>query len=332
MIAPSVDELLFFTGFGSFAWTYVYAQLPRPSADARCQLRGTITGPHCHYSRTLPTRWDFLDQGDGPTILARATVVDPCFWTPTLPFLYDVTLELEQHGQRVWSTSQRIGLTRYGTRGCNLLCDGKRWVLRATFLPFLRGPIQHAAPQLSTLPQKTPSADFEFLEQAADGLREHLLGIAVEQPTISLCEWASTHGIPMIADLRHRSSSTGSTISAIVRQFSRYPCIAATIVHREDVTTVRNSNKYLIVAEELVGPELVDDRCENAMLADIAICSVHNASTDGPNLQEWAAAIGRPMFAIRSDSQSMDIPSARLACEQLQADLAPWIDLAGYIV
>ncbi len=109
---------------------YVYARLPRPADDAGLSLGGFVRGPRCLQAETLPLTAKLVDLGPGPTLLARALVPEPCFWSPDLPAIYDVTVNLLR-GEEVIATERReIGLRSFGVKGQNLMLDGKRWVLR----------------------------------------------------------------------------------------------------------------------------------------------------------------------------------------------------------
>lgn len=84
-------------------------------------ITGTLRGPFCRYSRTLPS-----------TIVIRegvATVVDPCYWTPRLPFRYELKVDVESDAGTVCHEFM------WGIRWCvphqsNLLIDGKGFVIR----------------------------------------------------------------------------------------------------------------------------------------------------------------------------------------------------------
>lgn len=104
--------------------TTAQATLQFSSAD--CAINGTIRGPYCKYSRTLPCT---LPVKDG-----RAVVVDPCYWTPKLPFRYELKLEVET------ATGKETHEFLWGIRHCIphktlLRMDGKGYVVRAVEPP-----------------------------------------------------------------------------------------------------------------------------------------------------------------------------------------------------
>ena len=76
----------------------------------RVVLRGTLRGPYCERSRTLPAEIAFRDAGKPGLI--EALVPDPCTWSPELPHLYQADVEARQ-GQRVLAEYHgTIGLRR----------------------------------------------------------------------------------------------------------------------------------------------------------------------------------------------------------------------------
>ncbi len=83
------------------------------SGDAEAEqvvLRGTLRGPYCEQSRTLPAEIMFRDTGRPG--LVEALVPDPCTWSPELPHLYQADVEARQ-GQRVLAEYHgTIGLRR----------------------------------------------------------------------------------------------------------------------------------------------------------------------------------------------------------------------------
>jgi hypothetical protein len=52
------------------------------AARSTPRIEGLITGPYCAYARTLPATY--------PIRSGQVSIVDPCYWTPELPFLYQI--------------------------------------------------------------------------------------------------------------------------------------------------------------------------------------------------------------------------------------------------
>jgi beta-galactosidase/beta-glucuronidase len=91
----------------------VYARLLGGEAE-RTILHGTLRGPYCEGSRTLPVEIAFHDLGPEQPGLAAALVPDPCTWSPELPHLYQADVEARQSGQVVAEYHGKIGLRRAG--------------------------------------------------------------------------------------------------------------------------------------------------------------------------------------------------------------------------
>src|SRR5689334_19006876 len=119
-----------FYGDLTVAQGYVYARLPRPLDDAGLSLAGYVRGPRCLLAETLPVSTSLVDLGAGPTLLARALIPDPCFWSPDLPAIYDVVVELRRGSETIATERREIGLRALGVRGRCFYLDGKKWVLR----------------------------------------------------------------------------------------------------------------------------------------------------------------------------------------------------------
>lgn len=57
------------------------------------ELAGTMSGPRRKGSRTLPATVPLRPIADAAPA-AEAILPDPCFWSPEMPFLYDIRVEL----------------------------------------------------------------------------------------------------------------------------------------------------------------------------------------------------------------------------------------------
>lgn len=70
-----------FFGQASNALCYVYSQLSTPPAGDDWQLTGSLRGPSCSLSATLPATHPFAPLAPGDSLLARAVVPEPSFAT-----------------------------------------------------------------------------------------------------------------------------------------------------------------------------------------------------------------------------------------------------------
>src|SRR5262249_17931911 len=71
-----------------------------------------------------------IDLGPGPTLLARAVIPEPSFWSPDVPSIYDVTVKLRRGDEVVATARHEIGLRNFGIRRQYFVLEGKRWTLR----------------------------------------------------------------------------------------------------------------------------------------------------------------------------------------------------------
>lgn len=128
--APQFDGLQLFYGETSPAEARVYARLPAVDDGSRYMLSGSVSGPFCQYSRTLPAVTELLPRGTEPALLAEAMVADPCFWSPELPMLYRVHVELSEAGKAVAAADRQLGIRPLAAIGRRLIHGGKNLVLR----------------------------------------------------------------------------------------------------------------------------------------------------------------------------------------------------------
>jgi hypothetical protein len=130
------DQLDVFFGEATPTQARVYAQLPRGDGPLDARLEGTLSGPTCRYAETLPTHYRFRDRGvlkggvSQDSMLIEAVVPDPCFWTPRLPYLYEVKLELRVGDEVVGRVARPFGIRPLGVRANSFVFAGKRWVFR----------------------------------------------------------------------------------------------------------------------------------------------------------------------------------------------------------
>ncbi len=250
----------------------VYARLRDVPAAQGMTLSGLIRGPHCLYSTTLPATIRLGDAGPGETLLARAMVPDPCYWSPELPFLYDVHVELKRDDEVLASIDRQFGLRNFGARGKFLYLNGKRWTVR--------GATTSAEPDLSAW-HDAPLAMY-----------------CPTPPTDALCQEASRVGVLLVVQAPHDADAT-----AELRRLARHAAVAL-LVH---------SPEHRDPAWQAAAPNI-------AFAASLDMAAAQN----GPVLDQ-------PSIAFRP-AQAASLEALRAASDQLQANLAPRGDFAGYIV
>jgi hypothetical protein len=73
-------------------------------------LKGTLRGPYCEGSRTLPAQIKFRHTGNPAQ--AEVLIPDPCIWSPDLPHLYQADIEAKRGDETVAEYRGAIGLGR----------------------------------------------------------------------------------------------------------------------------------------------------------------------------------------------------------------------------
>ena len=151
------------------------ARLRFDVGNPESDVAGTVRGPFSAFSSTLPSTHS-IRQG-------RCVVVDPCYWTPTLPFHYEV--EVAADGKEYQF--------QWGIRWCvphrdDLRLGGKRFVFRAIEFDVMG------------------SGD---VEASLGLLRELKTGLIVHSPSDELCQLATERGVILFAAGEATDSSLG---------------------------------------------------------------------------------------------------------------------------
>jgi len=261
---------------------------------ASSAICGQIKGPYSSQARTLPftTRFEPFD----PPHLWRARVVDPCFWSLDQPSLYHVTLDLGDERFR-WN---HFGIRRLGRDRQNLWLEGKRWVLRGA----------HCHESVN---------DVEW-----SAWRAARLAMLVANPSMAMCEQASEQGIPLI--VRISQSRATEQLAAM----SRWAAVCAAVLdgaHAVDPTSLRQAAPNLLLGT-LWEKAVKEITTPFASWADLVLCAPDQALLSSALAQQPPQCI----VAHHPAGPNLSPADARIACEQLQRDLAPQFDLSGYLV
>jgi hypothetical protein len=287
-----------FVGEANPAEARFYARLPC-GFDQRMQLAGTVFGPNCAYARTLPARVALVDQGPGSSLLAQAVVPDPCFWTPDLPFLYEVDVQLRGANRAAGVSIGRrtIGIRPLGIRGNRLVLDGRSWVLRGAW---------HSSVSDFPLPAWHHAA----------------IAMVAPHPTDEQCSEASRVGVLLLADLHGPVDRLASELGRLSQQAA----VGFAILPAE--TRFDNDPR------EFVGNLILVQRVAASPLRSIApwaqaiICPANDPSA----ASAVAGTCRLPIIASRPQAAASTAQDARAACDRLQRDLAGRGDFAGYLV
>lgn len=165
--------------------TLALVQLSDPAA---VRIRGTLRGPYCRYGRTLPSTFRVADDG-------TVTVVDPCYWSPRMPFFYQVDVHYEDGDGVVRGETFCWGMRRLEVHRDDLRLDGRRYVIRA---------IEDQRLGVADLPE----------------LRELAGALLSRDPAETLCQEASELGVLLIVELNAELDTESQ-----LRGWDRYPAV-----------------------------------------------------------------------------------------------------------
>jgi hypothetical protein len=234
----SAEHLDLFFGDVSQAVCRVYARYSESPGAAGTQLSGTLTGPTCAYSATLPATSKLVDRGPGGPPLAEAVVPEPCFWTPEMPHWYQARVQLQQDGKVVLETERMLGIRPLGAAATQLRFDAKRWVLRGV-----------------SAQEPTP----ESLAEAHSGNT----ALVVANPSDAVCEAASRIGVLLVAELERPELTD-------LRRLNRWPAVGIVSLPTGAVPQLNGLGHNLLLAERFAAGQ----RMAPSLWADLAICDV----------------------------------------------------------
>jgi hypothetical protein len=292
-----------FYGRVTDSMAHVYARVGRSGPDDARTVSGWIHGPLCTLSHTLPATIALRDMGDGPTLLGAAAVPDPCFWSPQLPALYDVHVELREESQVVTTYDQTIGIRRLGAAGRNLLWEGKRWVLRGVGS---QRRISLAEP----------------VDQYVATFRDASAAMVLVDPVESICCRASQAGVVVIAQL-----TDPANIEKQLTELGRLGSVAVAILPTDIAASdpaLHNAAPNLLLAQYFHAETAVTA----ADWADLIVCQV----SEPARFHDAVAACPLPIVVQRRLNETGSVAEARNECDRIQRDLAPAGDYAGYLI
>ncbi len=262
-------------------------------------LGSELHGPVCAFARTLPSVVTAKVACDGRGV--EFLVTEPCYWTPSLPFLYDLRLRTQDAQGTIRELDRSIGLRRLIAHGRDLRLNGERIVLRG-----------------ASCGQLEPS----HLTEA----RAAETAILTRYPDSNVFDAAANTGVFLIVDATEKS---GDVIS-IFLGLSWQPAAALVLLTREQIASDRTRaarRMNLRLAQRI---RLDETAGESDIAAAADVVAVELADGDRP--PAWMAKAARPVIAIRRGRVYADFYQARAACDRLQAELAPEFNLAGYFV
>lgn len=297
------------------AEVFFRAGLPAGVTADEAVLSGTLSGPDCRHAITLPVTAKLaalpdsrsgLSGAAARTVVARAILTEPSFWTPELPGLYRLEARLVAGEREVAAWKRPVGLRRLGVRGRSLWLDGRRHVPRGLVAPAMR--VDLAAYRAASLAAVVADPPEEFLARAdTEGVAVFgLLADAVGQPL----------------DVE--------AAAAAVRRWARHPAVFVGVVPRdvsaasaeEIAAATRGHRGTLLVAAEADG-RLPPPGAPAGV--DLLVVALPAGGLPHP---AWRTAPPPVPVVVRRAAANASAdhaePPSRRACDSLQADLAGW--------
>ena len=275
---------------------HVYARVTSPRTSAAWTLAGTVRGPRCQCSHMLPAGYSFQDAGTSPTLLSEAVIAEPCFWSPRLPALYDIRLELRGPDGFYQRVERSLGMRVLGDRGDSLYFESSRWVLRG-----IQSPNVHEA----------SLAEWQAASAA----------IVVANPSDELCRAASEQGVLIVARVMK-----GQEICQQLERLSGWAAVAMAVLPPDTPPSLqfRRAAPNLLLAQWQSSAR----QAPPASWAQLMFCEV----SDAGRFHQVAEQCPLPIVAVRGLNEVRNLAAARHDCDRLQRDLAPRGDYAGYVV
>lgn len=305
------------------AEVFLRAALPASATPAGAVITGSLKGPECRRAITLPVTATFLplpaDASHANSIVGRAVLTEPSYWTPELPSLYQMKARVVASGLGIETCEQAVGLRRFGVRGRSLWLDGRRFVPRGLLMP---------------------ERDIDLKR-----FREASLTAMVADPSEAFLKECDAEGVPVIAILADERGSAMNVDVAAERigLWSWHASVLLAVVPlaaREGegdriAAATRRARGTLLLGLEVDGsmPPPTTAISGDAIVVSLAANAVpHSAWRTTP------PAV--PCLAIRPHTP--DAVVSRGPCDSLQAGLASWRsgdetpgaawDWAGYCV
>lgn len=299
----------------------VFLRMAAPPGAGAARLEGTLVGPACRRATTLPVTTRLVDLGPPPgggvdatpTLVARAVLTEPAFWSPELPNLYQLEARIVCGDAVAATVATRVGLRRLGARGRSFRLDGRRWVPRGVRLD---------------------AAGFD-----PDRLRDAAVTAILEEPDESLCGRADADGVAVLAVLA--GSAAGQPPTDVVTER-----IAGWAIHPAVVMALLAPGTPAAQAEAMAAAVRT---CKGTLQLGWWVDGAQPVPPIPAGIDWLAVAVGRegtPDASWRQSAPSLPLVACggaggRAGCDALQARLAAWMlaggeqpawDWAGYVV
>ena len=296
-----LDNLDVFYGELTPARATVYARLEGLENTDGLSLNGFVRGPRCFYSTTLLSTYPLSDAGPGPSLLAKALVTDPCYWSPETPNIYDVTVELRRGQDVIASEVRQIGFRSISIDGKNLTLDGKIWIPRGVPFDLVN-------------------------EESLEHFRDTGTMVILESLNSALLQEASSQGVWAAVRVRPEEGEfSGMSFSAIVRRLSQFPAVAFAIAEPKSPDSIPPpTTPTNIRIGQYISP---DRRVQSTKWGEFVVATDWLIKS-----QQVATHKTMPLIAAAERNIKFPFSYFRRACDTLQQEWAAERQFAGYVV
>jgi hypothetical protein len=240
------------------------------------------------------------------SVVARAILTEPSYWTPDLPSLYRLDARLIADGHELAHWTRTAGLRRLGVKGRSLWLDGRRYVPRGLVVP-------------------AASVIVERFRDAA-------LAAVVADPSEAFLDECDAAGVAVVGLLRGASGrplDMAEAAESLIR-WAWHPAVLMALVPAgaaggavaSIAAETRGRRNTLILAHEVDGSQPPPEHIDGA---GAIVVSLHADSAPHPLWRSAAPPL--PLVALRVDataSGSSCVAPSRHPCDALQAALAAW--------
>lgn len=276
----------------------VYVQAPRPSEPGEWSLRGKARGPFSRFGHTLPMNYPLTDLGHGESLLGRIVIPEPSPWTRELASLYEISVSLVRSGVAQAETKISFGLRNFGAKDNRFVLNGKNWVIRGT---------------------RVESHDDSILEE----LREHFAAAYVRNPSEDWLEKASRAGVFVVAEIGNPCVYANEIL-----RMARFAAVG--VVVADKMTSFSNDEIRSIPSNLVLACKWSSDDETIPIWAGAVV--VDDLAPKQAQMRMKDLSIPKLVIAKHKPTSDVGISELRARCDQLQAELAPMGQFAGYLV
>ncbi len=287
---------------------------------AAAEISGFAEGPFREDAATLKSRAPLQSLGNDPAPLARATLMDPCFWSPWSPATYLVTIHLKGADEAPLTWRRTAGVRPLAARRGSFRWEGRRWVFRGV----------SAAPE--------SYEQFGELSELRGGLC-----LTTKDYSQQLGAWATQQAIPIAMFARSEDLISAFTIAK--------DCPAVwTVVAPVGIDQPFHELKLRYAPNVLLGcwdevgaatPAWADSHWGAVnVLRSLRSLSMGSAAADqgaGERGESESGAVpasvpqGPAFVAVAPSNDQRSYVEQRRMCDALQRECSP-MDLAGFVV